>query len=93
MPEGSVRSDMEKNERTSISSQNNKDEFEGDSESPCWTYLIRVAIIYILAPVTVFTNEWIGPALSGFLDAVLATFAAPASTFLLGILLLLLLRI
>ncbi|KAE8445355.1 hypothetical protein EG329_013477 [Mollisiaceae sp. DMI_Dod_QoI] len=31
-----------------------------ESDSPTWTYPIRVAIIYVLAPTTVFVNDWFG---------------------------------
>jgi hypothetical protein len=66
--------------------------FEEGSESPTWTYPLRVAIICVLAPVTVFVNDWIGPVFSGCLTGFLVVFGIFVCTSLFGILLVLLWR-
>ncbi|CZR68968.1 uncharacterized protein PAC_18869 [Phialocephala subalpina] len=35
-----------------------------ESDSPTWTYPLRVAIILVLAPTSIFVNDWFGPILS-----------------------------
>lgn len=41
----------------------------GGSDSPTWTYPLRVAIILVLAPTSIFVNDWFGPIISAGLAA------------------------